>query len=133
MNSSRPAISALRPPFPVLYVSGFPGEGLQKFGVFRPDQLLRKPFDSAELVARLRAVWRRASGDGLSLLTVGNLKANLMTREVTRGDRAIELELADGRWVSLRDTLLPNGWIVGVRRDITEAKKAEAMRICSAT
>lgn len=55
------------------------------------DDYLIKPFYLDELVARLRAIWRRSSGTGLSVLKVADLTVNLVTREVDRGGRAIDL------------------------------------------
>ncbi len=60
------------------------------------DDYLTKPFSLEELLARLRALLRRAqsaSGDGLEdeVLSFSDLTLNLATREVRRGDRAIEL------------------------------------------
>lgn len=55
------------------------------------DDYLTKPFFTEELVARVQALLRRASGDKLSLLQSGNLVVNLITREVKVGDRAVEL------------------------------------------
>jgi len=55
------------------------------------DDYLPKPFFSEELVARLHAILRRKSGDALSVLEVGDLRVNLLTREVKRGDEKTEL------------------------------------------
>jgi DNA-binding response OmpR family regulator len=55
------------------------------------DDYLTKPFYIEELIARLHVVTRRAAGTGRSLLTVADLTINLLTREVTRGKRSIEL------------------------------------------
>lgn len=55
------------------------------------DDYLTKPFFIEELIARLHVVTRRASGTGQSLITVADLNINLITREVSRGGRAIEL------------------------------------------
>ena len=55
------------------------------------DDYISKPFYIDELLARLQSVWRRSSGNGLSLLSVGDLSVNLMTREVTRGGEMITL------------------------------------------
>jgi DNA-binding response OmpR family regulator len=55
------------------------------------DDYLTKPFFIEELIARLHVVTRRASGTGQSLITVADLSINLLTREVLRGSRAIEL------------------------------------------
>jgi len=56
------------------------------------DDYIVKPFYVDELVARLKAIWRRTAGQGRSVLQVGDLSANLMTREVMRGSEVIELQ-----------------------------------------
>lgn len=55
------------------------------------DDYLTKPFYLEELIARIQAVGRRASGTAQSLLEVGDLTLNLLTREVRRGSRTIDL------------------------------------------
>ena len=55
------------------------------------DDYLTKPFFIEELIARLHVVTRRASGASQSILAVADLKVNLLTREVVRGGRNIEL------------------------------------------
>lgn len=55
------------------------------------DDYLPKPFFVEELIARLRAIWRRSSETGMSVLNVGTLSANLMSREVVRSGRQIEM------------------------------------------
>ena len=55
------------------------------------DDYLPKPFFVEELIARLRAIWRRSSETGMSVLNVGTLSANLMTREVIRSGQQIEM------------------------------------------
>ncbi|MGI9241127.1 MAG: response regulator transcription factor [Verrucomicrobiales bacterium] len=55
------------------------------------DDYLAKPFYMDELIARLRAVWRRSAGDGQGVLTMADLTANLMDREVRRGAESIDL------------------------------------------
>jgi two-component system OmpR family response regulator len=55
------------------------------------DDYLTKPFSIDELVARLRAVLRRLSDGGLALVQLADLTLNLVTREVRRGGRRIEL------------------------------------------
>ncbi len=55
------------------------------------DDYLTKPFYIEELIARIRAVTRRAAGTTQGILTVGDLSMNLLTREVKRGGAAIEL------------------------------------------
>jgi two-component system, OmpR family, response regulator len=64
-------------------------KGLQTGG----DDYLTKPFAFSELLARVQALMRRASGLAEpTRLTVGDLSINLLTREVTRGGRKIELQ-----------------------------------------
>ncbi|MEY3898096.1 MAG: hypothetical protein RLZZ214_3617 [Verrucomicrobiota bacterium] len=55
------------------------------------DDYLTKPFFIEELIARLHVVTRRAAGTGQSMIRVADLTINLLTREVSRGDRVIEL------------------------------------------
>ena len=55
------------------------------------DDYLTKPFYIEELIARLHVVTRRASGASQSILAVGDLTVNLLTREVSRGGRKIDL------------------------------------------
>ena len=63
-------------------------KGLQTGG----DDYLTKPFAFSELLARVQALIRRAGGiSEPTRLNVGDLSINLLTREVTRGGRKIEL------------------------------------------
>jgi two-component system, OmpR family, response regulator len=55
------------------------------------DDYLTKPFFIEELIARLHVVTRRASGASQSILAVGDLTLNLLTRAVQRGGVAFEL------------------------------------------
>lgn len=56
------------------------------------DDYMTKPFDMEELLARIRAVVRRKGAEtGSPLLSVGNLKVNVNTCEVSRGNRDINL------------------------------------------
>ncbi len=54
------------------------------------DDYVEKPFDMEELLARLRALVRRAEGDE-EILRVANLEINTATREVRRGTRKVAL------------------------------------------
>src|ERR687894_1775827 len=53
------------------------------------DDYVTKPFEMEELLARLRALLRRAEGE--EVLRVEDLEVNTATREVRRGKREIEL------------------------------------------
>jgi two-component system OmpR family response regulator len=54
------------------------------------DDYLTKPFDFAELTARLRAVQRRKAPDNTRLET-GNMRLDLLRQQVQIGDRALRL------------------------------------------
>ena len=54
------------------------------------DDYVAKPFDMEELLARMRALVRRAEGDE-EILRVADLEINTSTREVRRGTRKIAL------------------------------------------
>ncbi len=57
------------------------------------DDYLTKPFAFSELLARVQALIRRASGASEpTRLSVSDLSMNLITREVTRGDKSVELQ-----------------------------------------
>jgi DNA-binding response OmpR family regulator len=76
--------------------------GLQSGG----DDYLVKPFSFSELLARLQALIRRATRETEpTTLTVGDLSLNLLTREVTRAGRRIELQ---AREFSLLEYLMRN-------------------------
>ena len=64
-------------------------KGLQTGG----DDYLTKPFAFSELLARVQALIRRAGGiSEPTQLTAGELAINLITREVMRGGKKIELK-----------------------------------------
>jgi two-component system, OmpR family, response regulator len=57
------------------------------------DDYMTKPFAFSELLARVQALIRRASGlSEPTSLTVGDLSVNLLTREVLRGSKKIDLQ-----------------------------------------
>src|SRR5262249_50956046 len=76
--------------------------GLHKGG----DDYLTKPFAFSELLARVHALLRRPSGVAPPrTLTAGDIAVDLLTREVTRGERRLELQ---AREYALLEYLLRN-------------------------
>jgi len=79
---------------PVLFLTTLGGiddrvEGLESGG----DDYLVKPFAFSELLARVNALARRPPPNGQqTTLSVGNLKIDLLKREVTRAGRRIALQ-----------------------------------------
>lgn len=55
------------------------------------DDYLPKPFAFTELLARVRALLRRAGGSRAATLRVGDLSLDPVTREVRRGERKLDL------------------------------------------
>ena len=55
------------------------------------DDFLRKPFSFVVLMARLRALIRRGTGERPTVLSVGDLQLDPAARAVTRGDTPIDL------------------------------------------
>jgi DNA-binding response OmpR family regulator len=81
------------------------------------DDYLTKPFFVEELIARVQALLRRASGEQLSLLQAGDLVVNLITREVKVGERSLELT---AREFSLLEYLMRSPGRVYTRTQILE-------------
>ncbi len=51
------------------------------------DDYLPKPFSISEVVARVRALLRRASGEHATLMQVADLSLNIISREATRAEQ----------------------------------------------
>lgn len=82
------------------------------------DDYLPKPFATDELLARLRALLRRSTLDeDDAILSVADLTLNPATREVHRGQRAIELTKTE---FDVLELLLRNARIVLTRSRIYE-------------
>ena len=81
------------------------------------DDYLTKPFFVEELIARIHAVVRRASGEKLSILQADDLVVNLITREVKRGNTVIKLT---AREFSLLEYLMRSPGRVLTRTQILE-------------
>ena len=84
------------------------------------DDYLVKPFDRAELLARIRALLRRHPPRGSAMVSVGDLRLNPDLQEAKRGDREIELTkrefelleylMRNQRLVISRERLLEEVW-----------------------
>lgn len=82
------------------------------------DDYLAKPFDTEELLARLRALLRRSAPEVDSeVLTVADLSLDPGSREVRRGDRLIELTRTE---FDVLELLMRNERIVLTRGQIYE-------------
>jgi two-component system, OmpR family, response regulator len=81
------------------------------------DDYLTKPFHIEELIARIHAVTRRAAGASLSVLVVADLTMNLLTRQVKRGGKTIDLT---AREFSLLEHLMRSPGRVLTRVEICE-------------
>ena len=81
------------------------------------DDYLVKPFERQELLARLRALLRRRPPRGSAFITVGDLRLNPDTREVTRAERDIELT---NREFELLEYLMRNERLVVSRERLLE-------------
>lgn len=74
------------------------------------DDFITKPFDNAELLARMQAVVRRAKGFSQPMLRVGPVQLNLDTREVTVEGR--ELHLTGKEYSILELLVLRKGMVL---------------------
>src|SRR3954466_16018087 len=77
---------------PVLMLSAKDGEHDQADGLdYGADDYLTKPFSYVVLLARLRALLRRAPGARPAVLSVGDVSLDPATRHVTVGDEPVTL------------------------------------------
>ncbi len=77
---------------PVLILSGLsrPQAKVKGFGM-GADDFITKPFDKAELLARMQAIVRRSKGFSQPVLRVGRLLLNLDSREVVVDGQTVHL------------------------------------------
>jgi DNA-binding response OmpR family regulator len=85
-------IRARRPGLPVLMLTAR-DEVRDKISAFDggADDYMTKPFDLDELLARMRALMRRADQPQASRIEVGDLKMDLRSHRVWRGEKSVEL------------------------------------------
>lgn len=82
------------------------------------DDYLAKPYSFTELLARLETITRRKTGEKIqTTLTCGELEMNLLTRNVVRAGKEIELQ---AREFSLLEYLLRNSGQVVTRTMLLE-------------
>ena len=81
------------------------------------DDYLTKPFSYPVLVARIRALLRRGSGERPTVLEAGDLKLDPAARRVWRGDKEIQLSR---REYSLLESLLRRKGDVLSKRDLLD-------------
>jgi DNA-binding response OmpR family regulator len=85
-------IRARRPGVPVLMLTARDEVG-DKISALDggADDYLTKPFDLEELLARMRALVRRADQPQASRIQIGDLKLDLRSRRVWRGEKLVDL------------------------------------------
>lgn len=114
--------SRIDPALPVIVLSGRTGEADRMRGFARgADDYVGKPFSYGELLARIRAVLRRAAGRPLKgVMRVGELTVDPVTRAVRLGGVAVHLSVkefallqalaSDPTRVCLKSDLLRDVW-----------------------
>lgn len=81
---------------PVLILSGLSASDKKVKGFLDgADDYLTKPFDKAELVARIRAIVRRSQGHAKSVINVGKLEINLDSKTVSVGGKVVHLTMKE--------------------------------------
>lgn len=103
---------------PVLILTARDGIGDRVRGLDSgADDYLIKPFDLAELFARLRALIRRAAGQPNPILSIGEVAIDTRSRTVTRGGEAVILT---GREYALVELLMLHRGALVTRTQIYE-------------
>jgi two-component system OmpR family response regulator len=81
------------------------------------DDYLTKPFSVEELVARLRALWRRVEGKAPVIRQYGDVTLDLVTHDVVRAGQPVELT---GREYDLLELLMRTPGRVFTRTELCE-------------
>lgn len=83
------------------------------------DDYIIKPFDLSELLARIRAVLRRQSGQSLPLLTNGEITLNPTNYQVTLEGQDVSIELSNKEFAILQ-ALMTRPGIIHSRADLED-------------
>lgn len=83
------------------------------------DDYIIKPFDLSELLARIRAVLRRQSGQSTPLLSNGAITLNPTNYQVTLADQPIPIELSNKEFAILQ-ALMTRPGIIHSRADLED-------------
>lgn len=86
------SIRSSRKPVPVLILSGLGASEDKIKGLgYGADDFLSKPFNMGELIARVKAIVRRAQGHSDSIVEVGELKINMDAHTTVIGKEPVHL------------------------------------------
>jgi len=95
LREGRPGHGA---PVPVLFLTARDRQADKVTGLsLGADDYVTKPFDLAELIARIRAILRRTAGHQAGVLTVGTLALDADGHQVTRAGRAVRVSATEFR------------------------------------
>ena len=83
------------------------------------DDYIIKPFDLSELLARIRAVLRRQSGQSTPLLSNGTITLNPTNYQVTLADQSMPIELSNKEFAILQ-ALMTRPGIIHSRADLED-------------
>ena len=83
------------------------------------DDYIIKPFDLSELLARIRAVLRRQSGQSTPLLNNGAITLNPTNYQVTLADQSMPIELSNKEFAILQ-ALMTRPGIIHSRADLED-------------
>jgi two-component system OmpR family response regulator len=87
-----------RMPVPVLFLTARDGQADKVTGLsLGADDYVTKPFDLAELIARIRAILRRTAGHPADVLAVGTLALDAEGHQVTRAGRPVRVSATEFR------------------------------------